>query len=44
MPLSLKISMSAGMSLADAMAVGGTEPSRNLFSVYGSLELVDTSV
>ena len=43
-PLSLKIAMSAGMSLADTISVGGTEPARNLFSLYGSLELVDASV
>ena len=43
-PLSLKIAVPAVMSLADAMAVGGTKPARNPIALCGSLELVDVSV
>ena len=43
-PLSLKISVPAVISLADAMAVGGTKPARNPIALCGSLELVDASV
>ena len=44
MPLSLKISLTAVMSLVDSVSVGGIEPARNPIALNFSLELFDASV